>query len=91
MESDEFERSKNTAFELYTKYQTKVHHDPPSDLSEFVDFLCNSPIKVSQIFSIPPVLLRVGQLCVKCLMFDLYELLLHDVGRETERNERIII
>lgn len=48
VESDAFERSKNTAFTLYTKYQTQVHRDPPNDITEFLDFLCNSPIKVSE-------------------------------------------
>lgn len=47
IESDAFKRSQNTAFDLYTKYQTIVHHEPPTDLNEFIDFLCNSPIQVS--------------------------------------------
>ncbi|XP_031630480.1 arginyl-tRNA--protein transferase 1 isoform X1 [Contarinia nasturtii] len=45
VESDEFKRSQNTEFDLYMKYQTLVHRDPPTDLSEFLDFLCISPIK----------------------------------------------
>lgn len=49
IESDEFECIKDTEFELYTRYQTKVHNDPPADRSEFNDFLCKSPIKVSDV------------------------------------------
>lgn len=47
VDSDAFQNSKHTEFDLYTNYQTKIHRDPPSDINEFIDFLCNSPIKVS--------------------------------------------
>ena len=34
------------AYALYVKYQTRVHHDPPSKLTPdgYANFLCNSPI-----------------------------------------------
>lgn len=33
-------------FDLYVRYQTQVHNDPPVDMCEFNNFICKSPIKV---------------------------------------------
>lgn len=52
IESDEFKCNKDEEFQLYARYQTKVHNDPPADMSEFNDFLCRTPIKVSNVFDV---------------------------------------
>lgn len=44
---ENFERTKQMTFDLYVRYQTQVHNDPPVDMVEFNNFLCKSPIRVS--------------------------------------------
>lgn len=46
VDSDEYRRTLRTEFKLYVKYQTVVHDDPPSDISEFEEFLVDSPMEV---------------------------------------------
>lgn len=46
----DFERTKQITFDLYVRYQTQIHNDPPADMSEFNNFICSSPIKVSNPF-----------------------------------------
>lgn len=48
--SDTFNRTRHESFNLYQKYQTTIHHDPPDDIDEFVDFLCKSPLQVRAIY-----------------------------------------
>lgn len=45
--SNEFIKSLNEEHEVYTKYQTKIHKDKPSEcsLSQFKRFLCDSPLE----------------------------------------------
>lgn len=42
----DFERTKQLTFDLYVRYQTQVHNDPPVDMCEFNNYICKSPIKV---------------------------------------------
>lgn len=48
MNSDE-ETQCNIEYELYKKYQTIIHNDPPEKCSKsaFIRFLVNSPLKVA--------------------------------------------
>lgn len=45
----EWERAKEIEFELYRKYQMKIHNDPSErcTMHGFTRFLVNSPLKVS--------------------------------------------
>lgn len=44
----EWDRAKEIEFELYRKYQMKIHNDPPErcTMHGFTRFLVNSPLKV---------------------------------------------
>ncbi|XP_038110551.1 arginyl-tRNA--protein transferase 1 isoform X1 [Culex quinquefasciatus] len=44
--SDEFRRTLDRSFALYSKYQTAVHNDPPGAIGEYQDFLVKSPLKM---------------------------------------------
>uniref|UniRef100_A0A1Q3F740 Arginyl-tRNA--protein transferase 1 n=1 Tax=Culex tarsalis TaxID=7177 RepID=A0A1Q3F740_CULTA len=45
--SDEFRRTLDRSFALYSKYQTAVHNDLPGAISEYQDFLVKSPLKMA--------------------------------------------
>ncbi|CAD5117517.1 DgyrCDS6284 [Dimorphilus gyrociliatus] len=47
MGSEEFKRTFEKSYEIYFKYQTTIHNDPPSkpSRSQFTRFLINSPLK----------------------------------------------
>lgn len=52
IDSEDFERTKEITFDLYRRYQTQIHNDPPADMCEFNNFLCSSPIKVSKVWNV---------------------------------------
>lgn len=52
IDDESFKHTKQMTFDLYVRYQTQVHNDPPVDMCEFNNFICKSPIKVSNSFMI---------------------------------------
>uniref|UniRef100_A0A336LEQ1 CSON008175 protein n=1 Tax=Culicoides sonorensis TaxID=179676 RepID=A0A336LEQ1_CULSO len=49
VKSAEFAKNVRTEYDLYKKYQTVIHDDPPSDFSEFEEFLVSSPLEVQHV------------------------------------------
>ncbi|XP_041782346.1 arginyl-tRNA--protein transferase 1-like isoform X4 [Anopheles merus] len=40
-----FQESLHVSFNLYKKYQTAIHNDPPGAIEDYLDFLVKSPLK----------------------------------------------
>uniref|UniRef100_A0A182PVE7 Arginyl-tRNA--protein transferase 1 n=1 Tax=Anopheles epiroticus TaxID=199890 RepID=A0A182PVE7_9DIPT len=47
---EKFQESLHVSYNLYKKYQTAIHNDPPGAIEEYLDFLVKSPLKPSQGF-----------------------------------------
>uniref|UniRef100_A0A182JXW6 Arginyl-tRNA--protein transferase 1 n=1 Tax=Anopheles christyi TaxID=43041 RepID=A0A182JXW6_9DIPT len=45
-----FQESLHVSYNLYKKYQTAIHNDPPGAIEDYLDFLVKSPLKPSQGF-----------------------------------------
>ncbi|XP_040167222.1 arginyl-tRNA--protein transferase 1 isoform X1 [Anopheles arabiensis] len=45
-----FQESLHVSFNLYKKYQTAIHNDPPGAIEDYLDFLVKSPLKPFQGF-----------------------------------------
>ncbi|XP_052903163.1 arginyl-tRNA--protein transferase 1 isoform X1 [Anopheles moucheti] len=43
-----FRESLHVSYDLYKKYQTAIHNDPPGAIEDYLDFLVKSPLKDSQ-------------------------------------------
>lgn len=44
MNDEDFANTQTIEYLIYKKYQTAIHNDPPRSVSEFLDFLIESPI-----------------------------------------------
>ncbi|XP_035786175.1 arginyl-tRNA--protein transferase 1-like isoform X3 [Anopheles albimanus] len=44
---ERFQESLATSFALFAKYQTAIHNDRPGSISEYLEFLVNSPLKAA--------------------------------------------
>uniref|UniRef100_A0A182W893 Arginyl-tRNA--protein transferase 1 n=1 Tax=Anopheles minimus TaxID=112268 RepID=A0A182W893_9DIPT len=43
-----FQESLHVSYNLYKKYQTAIHNDPPGAIEDYLDFLVKSPLKGSE-------------------------------------------
>ncbi|XP_036334221.1 arginyl-tRNA--protein transferase 1 isoform X3 [Rhagoletis pomonella] len=48
VKSQEFKDSLKSTYALYQKYQTRIHNDPPTHISEYLEFLQQSPLKYTK-------------------------------------------
>lgn len=50
IDDEKFADTFDATYDLYKKYQTIIHKDPPESMSDFKEFLCISPMKVAILF-----------------------------------------
>ncbi|XP_067633721.1 arginyl-tRNA--protein transferase 1 isoform X3 [Eurosta solidaginis] len=48
VKSQQFKDTLKSTYALYQKYQTRIHNDPPTHISEYLEFLQQSPLKYTK-------------------------------------------
>lgn len=59
VQSKSFANRAPVEFELFKKYQTIVHRDPPEHMDDYIEFLCASPLEVSAVYVFVSLMLRL--------------------------------